>query len=472
VPGNHPFEVFDWDLLDFWLKRVPSYDCTQYHRAVHEQLIKPRYNEDGPLPTMVVLAGGEQAGKSTVGGAHIFAATQLQMGGIFWIVGERYDDCRLEFQYMMSAAINAGALDPDDCSFPNEGVCRAKFKNGSRVRTLSSSDTTTLASESPDGVLMVEAGRQSFQAFKTLYTRTIHHTGWFLVSGTFEQLQGRWFADLFKECQGDNIYGGVSLSLPSWANPKNFPLGENDPKILAARKTLSEEDFAERFLGIPRSTIGAVFHEFRRHLHVSNKAEFDSRFPVTLWVDPGYDHPYAVLFAQFVNEQVHIVDELHVQHLVNEDVISLVVNHRLFRHVELVVIDIASKQHAGAQEPSVDVWRKALYKRGIPIRARYVRIEDGILRTHDKLRVNPLNNEPYLLVHPRCKKTIWEFEEGYRFPVRQTGEIGIAKPIDKGNDAMKAIAYGLVDHFGVTDRSKTPIRDRVRRRMSYDRMVS
>lgn len=470
MPATHPFEGLDYDLLEFFLNTVQGYKVTKYHQAVHQSLITPRYNEDGPLPTMTVLAGGEQAGKSTVGGAHIFSAAMMGLGKIFWIVGERYSDCRLEFQYMVEAARRLDAL--ESVSNPTEGESRAKFKNGATVRTLSSSDPTTLASESPDGILMVEAGRQTFTAFRTLWTRAIHHTGWFLVSGTFEQLTGRWFAELFKECQGDNQYGGQSLSLPSWANPHNFPLGENDPKILAAKKTLSEEDFAERFLGIPRATIGAVFSEFRRHLHVSKKAEFDPMHPVRLWVDPGWSPgAYAVLFVQIVNGQVRIVDEFYEHFLVNDDMVTLVMNHRLYRHIERIVIDVAAQAHAGAQEPAVKSWKSQFTRRGVPVHARFVKIDQGIMRTHDKLRVNPLTNEPYLLVHPRCDKTIWEFEEGYRFHVRSSGEIGSNKPVDKDNHAMKAIAYGLVDEFGVAERVRNPLPDSRRHQMMYDRMV-
>ena len=464
----HPFEALDRDILDFWLNLVPGYQRTKWHNDIHERLIEARYNDGIPVPNVTVISGGEQSGKSRLGGAHMFA--MHWMSKILWIVGERYDDCRYEFQYLIDAGIATGSLDVKNVSFPQSpGPSRAVFNNGCIVRTLSSSDVTTLASESPDGILMVEAGRQTEAAFRVLLGRSVHHLAWLLVSGTFEQYKGRWFPDLTAQFSGDNELRGKWCRLPSFANPLNYPGGEYDPKILAARKTLSDEEFSERFLGIPRSPMGVVFPEFRRSTHVKLEAEFDRSLPVRLWVDPGYyPSSYAVLFVQLLGPQIRVIDELYLNSMVNEDVVDLALNHETYRNWERVVIDVAATSHAGAQDPAADVWRRKLVSKGIPVVSKYVKVGDGISRTHDKLRFNPIANEPYMIFHPRCENTIIELEEGYRFHTRKEGEIMGDLPIDAHNHSAKALAYGIVDTFGIAEGGKNLTLAPKRFKMGYD----
>ena len=458
-----------YDYLKFWFDE-DEYKPSDPAIALHKELIRPRFDKDGnPVPVLVVLAGGEQAGKSWTGGYHIYA--MHPWGKIFWIVGDRYEDTRNEFKYLTEAGIRAGAMEAKNCHMPVSTAhpCSATFNNGAIVRTLSSADASTLAGQSPDGILMVEAGRQSYQAFRVLWTRAQHATAWFLVSGTFESTKGRWFPDLWRECQGDNEYLGRGLSLPSYSNPKLYPLGANDPKILSAKRTLTEEEFAERFMGVPRPTIGIVFPEFRRSTHVRLDAEYDPQFPVRLWVDPGYDHAYAVLFVQIINDQVRIFKEIYVQGMINEQVISMVQNDALLGKIERVVIDIAANAHAGAQHPAMEEWRKAMGARHIPVTSQLVKIETGIIRTKDKLHTDPMSNQPYMIFHPRVTSTIAEFEEGYRYPVKRDGIVGKWAPIDLNNDSCKAIAYGLVDAFGNSD-GPAPVQSKpIRRKMSFDR---
>ena len=440
----------------------------KWHDQVHRALIEPRYNDAGPVPNVTMLTGGIQSGKTMLGAAHMFAMHWCSK--ILWIVGERYEDCRYEFQGIVDAGVVTGALDPKNVSFPQSpGPCRARFNNGCVIRTLASGDVTTLASESPDGVLMVEAGRQPEQAFITLWERVSQRTGWMLVSGTIEQIVGRWFPDLWGDMQGGNMYEGKSFRLPSYVNPVHYPGGEFDPKIQAIRKTLSDEEFNERYLGIPRSIIGVVFPEFRKVHHVRSLAEFEKSLPCRLWVDPGfYPSSYAVGFVQLYGARIHLFDEIYLQGMTNDVVIEQVVNHYAWPNVERVVIDIAAQTHAGAQEPAMEVWRKALAGRGIPVVAKYVKVEDGIVRMRDKLRMNVLDDMPFLLIHPRCVNTIDEISSGYRYHTRRTGVIAGDKPIDQANHMMKAIAYGIVDAYGVAEVGRRdPVKPRYGGRLSY-----
>lgn len=481
---THPLDIVTWELVEFWLEKVEGYKRREdYHNVIHKELIRARYNDSGPLPSVVVLAGGERSGKTMLGSAHMFACHWF--GSTFWIVGERYDDTKGEFALIRDAAISTKTL--LKLSEPQNGPSVMTLTNGAQISTKSSDDYTTLASASPDGILMVEAGRQSYQAFRTLWTRLTHATGWMLVSGTFETYKGSYFKDLWNQGQGANEYQCTSLCLPSYANPIVYPEGENDPKILAIKATLTQEEFGERFLGLPRSPIGVVFPEFRRSTHVLKKAEYQPMYPIKLWVDPGYyPSSYAVLFVQVVGGQIRVIKEYYsnsplrttllttsnLPSLTTPEIIPMVMDDPLFQKVDKIVIDVAAVAHAGAQESTVETWRRFIADSGriVPVVGRFVKIEDGLRRTHDKLRFNMLNREPYLIFNHTCENTIWELEEGYSYHVRGSGEIGsVNKPIDKNNHSAKAIAYGIIDEFGVSDVQLQPPPKPVRRYMLYDR---
>ena len=176
----------DWEILNFWLKRT-DYQITPYNRPIHELLLESRTVDNKPVPTLVVLAGGEQSGKSQSGGHHTFVIAATPPRSLIWIVGERYHDCHRDFEYLVESGIKTGALRESDVSMPQEGQWTATFyKTKTVVKTLSSGDVTTLHQEAPDGILMVEAGRQTRQAFDSLWVRANHKNACFLVAGTFE----------------------------------------------------------------------------------------------------------------------------------------------------------------------------------------------------------------------------------------------------------------------------------------------
>src|SRR3990167_2596560 len=137
VTKLHPLEAADFDLVEYWLKLIPGYTRSDdYHNPIHKELIRPRYNDAGPLPSMVVLSGGERSGKSRLGAAHLFATHWF--GKTYWIVGERYDDTKSEFEFIRDAAIATGQLAKNGLSEPQNGPCHLVFKSGAEVWTKSS----------------------------------------------------------------------------------------------------------------------------------------------------------------------------------------------------------------------------------------------------------------------------------------------------------------------------------------------
>jgi len=443
--------------------KMTGYEPTAEQRAVHEALCRevtgaaPDTGEMAPLPTVVVVAGGEQAGKSLSAAQHAHA--HWIVDPIVWLVGERYEDAKPEYQAIVEMGERCGTIVKADRP-ESDPPWQAQYRNGHVIKALSSEDVTKLAREAPAGIVMCEPGRQTKEAFETLYRRAGigDEPGWLLVAGTFEQ-SARWYPQLWMAGKGDNPYRVQSLSIPTYSNVKRFPGGINDPRFRLLCQTIRDERpldgediIQERFFGIPRRQRGMVFPDFSRQYHVKESAEYIPGIEVGLAVDPGYANPFAVCFLQVVQGQIHQFDELYVTRTRAADVLSMVKNHRAFQDLTHVVMDIAATQHANAQDSAYEHWIRELGPRGVSVSGRYVTIEEGIRRLHDKLSMDVGRGEPFYLVHPRCKMTIFEMEEGYRYhQARTTGDIGSEKPIDEHNHAAKALGYYIVDRWGYAE---------------------
>lgn len=432
---------------------------------IHAALSTPGGTPEIPAPRAVVVGGGIQAGKSVMSGNHILG--RFMFDEITWLVGRRYKDCEKEYQYCRDAAVAAGYAKKEDCSYAVDGPWEMKFLNGHVLKTLSSDDTTRLASEAPDGIIMCEPGRQTREAFETCWERVVPKSGYLAVVGTFERSAG-WYRSLWREFQGPNTYGGISMSLPSYSNRHFYPQGQNDPKF-QAELTRAKNDpvgwdrFQERFLGIPRIPHDMVFYEFSRPLHVSSHAEYQPGVEVQIAIDPGfYPSAAVVLFIQVVQGQVRVFDEIYVHKVLRKDVITMVEQHFSFPYITRGVIDpYGGSQHGMGAESAEEEWQQRLAPRGIRVvQAPRRSVDDRIGRVHDYLHQNPLLGAAGLLFAPRVKQTVLEFEgwiddegheRGYRYPMTSDGRVTSDTPIPQDDHAVSCIGYFLIEQFGFTD---------------------
>lgn len=424
-----------------------------------------------------LVAGGERAGKSFTTGMEGFSYTPFSRKG--WIVGPDYWQCRPEFQYIRDAAARLDAI--EQLSEPQDGKLYLRLRGGTEIWTRTGEDEQKLASEAIDFALMVEAAQQPHKNFVKLHNRLLEArkrgAGWMYVSGTFEGSLG-WYPELYTDFQGENVWGARSFSLPTWSNTAVFALGERDPEILGAKARLDEATFMERFGGVPTPPKELVFREFRHTLHIQPMRFGDvevatrdqegwilpAKAELELWIDPGYAGAYAVLFVLIDGGLVFVVDEVYTQYETGPAVITkTTAKTALFERVRRITMDIAGRQH-NAMESQAELWAKLTR---LPVRSNSVAIADGILRHHTFL-LDPLTRVPRLYHNVTCVGTIKEYGL-YRYQEVKENRDERELPIDAHNHAMKAIAYGLYERFGVVERLSKPkprnlIRDRARRR--------
>ena len=424
-------------------------------------LRKYLYNKVGFAPTpeqerilssdkrFILVAGGEQAGKSYVASKFLFSRCFTDgPGGLYWLVAADYERTRAEFEYLAEDFAQLGIvaevskrIDPG----------RIVLSDGTRIETKSAKDPRTLAMRAPNGILGCEASQLDLETFYRLRGRVAPKRGWLFLSGTHEgslgwypQMQIAWERGLGEE---------VSFNLPSYSNFHLYPGGRDDPEIIKLQRDSSDAFFMERIEGIPSPPRGIVFPEFRPDIHVQPVAYVPGE-PVSIWMDPGYAGAYAICVIQEINGQFCMIDEIYEQGLITSEMIQLAQAREWWPDVHSGVIDIAGLQHQAMAAPA-EVW---LEQTGLYLSYNKVRINDGTERLKGFLKPDPLSHVPKLVIAPHCVGTLSEFgaapnpfdgqTHSYRWKTDRDGSILGETPEDKYNHAIKALIYGIVEKYG------------------------
>jgi hypothetical protein len=398
----------------------------------------------------VLVAGGEQAGKSMVASKYLLSRfLETEDKGLYWLVAADYERTRAEFDYLVADFATLGILE-EVTKRVDPG--RIILADGTRIETKSAKDPRTLAMRAPDGVLGCEASQLDLDTFYRLRARVAPKRGWMFLSGTFEGSLG-WYPQLFSSWQL-GFEDEQSFSLPSYSNKYLYPDGIDDPEIAKLKAQSSDDFFMERIRGIPSPPTGLVFGEFRTDIHVNEEAQWVPGEDVYLWMDPGYAGAYAVLAVQEINGQMCVFDEVYEQGLTTDDMIDVVTNRPWWQDVHSGTIDIAGYQHQAMSAPA-ELW---MDRTGIYLDAQKIRINEGTERLKGFLKPDPVTNVPKIVFSPNCRGVLSEFgavpspfdgqTRAYRWKTDREGNIVGETPEDKNNHAVKAAIYGIVSRFG------------------------
>lgn len=441
-------------------------------KRANEKAKKALFDEIGyhPSPEQAVahydpaqvrlVAGGVRSGKSYSSAAELVA--NVSFGELFWLVAPNYELAQPEFRQTIHWLAKLGWLDEDDVMMPFTGQWRARVLGRIGLVSKSAYDARKVAAEAPDGIVVCEPGQMTYDVYEAILQRATEKRAWIWFAGTFEGSL-HWYAYKYNEWQHDNLLGAKSFSIPTWANEVVFPMGRDDPWFIAMAGEMTTEMFQERFAGVPCPPAGLVFKEFNTEHHVSEEAEYRPNSPVYLWIDPGYEHAYAVLAVQvYHDDDVRVIDEVYVRGMYTEEVIGVCSQKPWWkdRANRGSVIDRAGAAKTSRGPSDAIVWKRDA---GIRLNFRPVKVPEGIMRTHTFLGMSDRTGHPRLRFSVRCKGLLAEAGAGKPpLPgvgpyVYRTDDAGVAlseNPIDRNNDAWKAVAYGLVNTFGTGKRPK------------------
>lgn len=420
----------------------------------------------------IVATGGEQAGKSLLG-SKIWLVRWGEDQSIhegfgdgdgepllYWLLGDVYGETVKEFRYIEDDLRVLG-FPVDASKRVDPGLLLVRYPNEAkpriRIETKSGTDLRRMSKEAPHGIIICEPAQCDVEMFERARTRLAPHHGWLLMMGTLERESGGWFAQLAAAWRS-GMDDRKSFELPTWANLTMYPGGRNDPKILEEERDASDEHFMARLAGKVTPPRGLVFPEFRPDIHIQ-ECDWVEGETVYIWEDPGYgsEHTHAIELAQIRNGQVRVFDELYTRNLITEELIAHLKNRPWWGLCPKVLVTDPNYKTQHHSMPSVaEQWLKDT---GMVAGGRKARINEGTERLKGFLKPDPITREPKIIFSPNCKGVLSELgahpspHDGkmhvYRWDVDREGIQIHETPHDSNNDGLKAIIYGITDHFGV-----------------------
>ena len=412
---------------------------------------------------LIMVSGGLQSGKTALASKklaiHYYRdlakhPPRAHQEREYWICGHRLEDTTYEWGAILRDFGSMGLI-KDLKSVPsphivlNDGldtVIRCKF----------TAEEAKLSGVSPLGIVICEAAKVSAASFEYLLGRTVGYNAWMYISGTFEKNLRAWYTAKFMEWlpgKGD----AKAFSMRTYDNKILFPLGIDDPKIAELRKLSTDNFWQERIEGKPVPPLGLVYPQFDPELHIMSGYEYQPGEKLYLWYDPGYDHFGCLLFAQYYGGVVYVFDEIYKQGLTTRDFIQLAQNRSWWSNPDKhLVVDPNYANTHHAMSSVAETW---LELTELVTYGDKQTVEEGIERVAACLMRNPETRGPLILFdNMRCQGALSEFGVIGRPPKGELApycwdmdddgyKIG-RSPMDRNNDAMDALRYGLVDLLG------------------------
>ena len=400
----------------------------------------------------ILASGGERGGKTeTASQFGVERTFEWDRPVIGWLPADTYRMSWKIFDYLVLKFSKLGFLVDYSQSSPDRRR-DIVLADGTVWKTISTRDTENIGQESPDIIIVDEAGQISLEAYHKLRLRQAASAGLLLMIGTVERSQP-WYHDMYRLWQAPGA-DGVSYSLDARTNFHVYPGGFEDPEIKQLERQLPPELLAERLAGIPREPEGLVFSGyFKQSFHV-RPAPYIRGLPVSLAVDPGYSQStHSILAIQTPPDQpIRVIGEVYAKHT-SKQMIALARKKEWWSDVADGVIDIAAT-HKSEKRP-LDVWIEDAH---LHLLSKKVAIPDGIDRLKDFLLPHPVSLEPQIIIDPSCEGFLSEVGmvhspitgkfQYYAYKPDSQGSIKRQLPQDMYNHSIKALIYWLMVKYG------------------------
>lgn len=433
-----------------------------------------------------LILGGERAGKSFL--IAVWAALlacpydgetgEEVRGEAYWLVGPDYLQARPEYTYLKEIFDALGLVESVSEPKSETQPWTLTLKTGTTFSTRSSGNVARLASFSVNGAIMCEAAQQNYAVYLKLRGRVSQTRGFLGLSGTLEKGLP-WYSSMYKKWQRghEDITGwSKSYSLPTWSNLAAYPQGEDDPEILSLKDSYPDDIFLERFAAVPRQKHGLVVPEFDAPTHIKtvvwceddedaenltpDQVPFFVNAPVDMAYDPG-KHCAALWFLQRQGRMTMVLDAVYIRNILVQDFIPEAQKSPFWQFLSSKSSNVADRavfqEHHNKSVASV--WHE---ETGVQWVASVIKDEAVLWETlrwrlTDKNTLSaPLIYFSDTLPYPEIDEVtglaphaLTEFD-AWRWPERQDDAMRneSKRPVDRNNDALKALAYHQVYHYG------------------------
>ena len=424
-----------------------------------------------------VVCAGRRTGKSTSGGhaltPYAFEAyarqeelspTKKRME--YWIVGPEYTDAEKEFRVLYDDIKRLGMpMDkPGTYYDPNNGNMHMSLWGGRyQVHAKSAKYPETLVGEGLHGVIMAEAAKLK-QSVWNKYIRPMmsDYRGWALFNSTPEGKN--WFYHLWMNYQKE-LEDWWSIRMPSWSNPNLYPLGREDPEILALERELTPEAFKQEIGAEFTEFVGRVFKEFDEESHVK-PLFYDPSFETYAAVDYGWTNPFVWLLIQVDRwKNVYVLGEHYESHLrIDEAPDVLKAKGLVPPSLRIFYPDPASPSDSAVLEEKLHITASGGTGIELKERLRLIRRHldvDPELKyiTPEMERESPKRQrQPKLFVDPSCTNFIREFND-YRYPEKKVDVTNNESelPLKKDDHTPEALGRFFSGYFHNQHENGSPV---------------
>lgn len=204
---------------------------------------------------------------------------------------------------------------------------------------------------------------------------------------------------------------------------------------------LSDSELKSRLEGVPVHLQGLIYPEFKRKVHLKERAEIRLNWLVDVLVDVHPMERQAILFVATDEwNRKWLVDEVWGNGdgtWVGEQVVRMV-QRRQYR-VNRVAVDPLSKGDKNNPNTVFDKIRAVLWKYGYDLETASKDKNSGILETKSYLR--GVNGEPALFIFNDLVRTIFEIE-GYMWEMKDGKPTG--KAMDKDDHMMENLYRAIM----------------------------
>ena len=439
-----------------------------------------------------VLIAGSRFGKS-LAAAYEAAYLMLKPKTRGWIVAPTYLLGEKEFRYLYEIFIellpkavpglDAKAIAKKSSYSVRGGNMKIVLPWGAEVSVRSADRAYTLLGEELDWLILSEAAQLKHDIWgRYLRARLVNRKGCMISPST--PAGKNWLYLLFLR--------GLNPDFPDWESWQYASI-ENPhietKEIDDAKRILPADIFAEQFLGDFVTKIGAVYAEFSRALHVRDlscylPAEFPlcPKFRYFRSFDFGFTNATAVIFAALLDDDIlYIYDEYYERQRTNQEIIQAVLDKSKGIRFEFSTADPAAARERNEflsadigliKAPNEIRWginsvrerlmltaksqlmmslqsrnRKNVESAKIVDSGELKNLKDSDAENFAKPANLPDSSAnvncrhlPRLIIHPRCRHLIYEFEH-YKYPEPTPESPYPEHPIKVNDHALDALRY-------------------------------
>ncbi len=364
-----------------------------------------------------VVVAGRRWGKSLLAAKEIEPVLMLP-GRRVWVVAPTYDLANKVFREVWDSLIVKRQL---PTSRRSEVELSLRFLWGASLEGKSAENPDSLVGEGLDLLVIDESAKMSPRVWERYLRPTLtDKMGQALFISTPEGYN--WFYQLYLRGQDSDHGEWKSFRFPSWENPHLPP-----SDIQEAKRSLSEETFAQEYGAAFTTFAGRVYKEFDREIHVIEPFPIPPGWRKVRGIDFGYTNPFVCLFIAIdSDENIYIYDEHYERGRLTED------------HYQ-EIIKRPGPFYATYCDPSERQMIEDLRARGLNLTPANNDLRAGIEAVREGLKVGQ-DGKPSLFVFKNCRMTIFEFEQ-YRYPEHNPDS---EHPEKRNDHAMDALRYALM----------------------------